>query len=78
MKFNIKDIVKDNVVNFDHYRAGFLYYRVVVPDGIHFDSYLFPVPISDIGEATFLAQDKAILFMRYIRKAIDEKTFING
>lgn len=28
----------------------------------------FPVPISDIGDATFLAEDKAMLFMRYIRK----------
>lgn len=28
----------------------------------------FPVPIDDIGGAIFLAEDKAILFMRYIRK----------
>lgn len=32
---------------------------------------LFPVPISDIGNATFLAKDKAILFMRYIRKWLE-------
>jgi hypothetical protein len=31
----------------------------------------FPVPISDAGTATFLAQDKAILFMRYIRKHLE-------
>ena len=27
-----------------------------------------PVPLSDVGNATFLAEDKALLFMRYIRK----------
>ncbi len=76
MNFNIKDIVKNNTVQFHHYRAGVLYYQVVIPDGMHFKGYIFPVPIYDIGEATFLYQDKAILFMRYIKKAIDEKTFI--
>ena len=30
----------------------------------------FPVPINDVGNARFL-QDKAILFMRWIRKHID-------
>ena len=30
----------------------------------------FPVPINDCGDGTFLAEDKAILFMRYIRKHI--------
>lgn len=32
------------------------------------DGFEFPVPIDDTGGATFLAQDKAMLFMRYIRK----------
>jgi hypothetical protein len=31
----------------------------------------FPVPTEDIGNATFLAEDKAMLFMRYIRKHLD-------
>ena len=31
----------------------------------------FPVPIEDIGDATFLADDKALLFMRYIRKHLE-------
>jgi len=29
------------------------------------------VPIADAGTATFLAEDRAILFMRYIRKHIE-------
>lgn len=32
---------------------------------------LFAVPIEDIGNATFLAEDKAMLFMRYIRKYLN-------
>jgi len=30
--------------------------------------FIFPVPLDDVGGAEMLAQDKAILFMRYIRK----------
>lgn len=59
----IKDHVK-GVVDFQYYRAGYLYY-------LSESGLLFPVPISDTGEATFLAQDKAILFMRYIRKYLE-------
>jgi len=53
----------DKKVKFSFYRAGYLYYQCE-------DGFEFPVPISDIGEATFLAEDKAIFFMRYIRKHI--------
>lgn len=57
----ILKIVKDKKVEFSFYRAGNLYYKTEC--GIE-----FPVPIADAGEATFLKEDKAILFMRYIRK----------
>lgn len=56
------DMVRDNkTVSFKYYRENELWYETE-------DGFLFPVPISDIGTATFLATDKAILFMRYIRK----------
>jgi hypothetical protein len=29
-----------------------------------------------VGDATLDAQDKAIIFMRYIRKALDDGTFV--
>lgn len=96
MELEIKDLVKDNTVEFDSYRAGFFYYRVKryrkeeehrdefdcyeyvdgMGDDIWYNSYIFPVPIEDIGSATLLAEDKAITFMRWIRKAIEDKTFI--
>lgn len=59
---SLKDMVKDNKkVNFKFYRDGNLVYETDC--GLE-----FPVPVEDIGNATFMAQDKAILFMRYIRK----------
>jgi hypothetical protein len=50
------------VVNFVRYHDGNLWYRT------EHTNFEFPVPIEDIGNASFLAQDKGILFMRYIRK----------
>lgn len=75
---NIKDLVsKEHVVAFDSYRAGFFYYNVFninkVPDG---ETYQFTIPVEDIGNATLMATDKAIIFMRWIRKAIQDNTLI--
>ena len=59
---NIKEMVKgDKKVTFQYYRDGDLWYR-------HEDGFEFPVPISDVGNATMLATDRAMFFMRYIRK----------
>ncbi len=70
---NIKDIVKDNTVRFVRYRQGVAYYGVSVPTE---GDYIFPVPLEDIGDATLELEDKAILFMRYIRRAIGEGSFV--
>ena len=69
---NIKEIVKGNQVYFSHYRESHLYYKVDVKGKV----YMFTVPIEDIGDATFEARDKAMLFMRYIKKALDDDTFV--
>lgn len=62
---NIKDMVIDNKkVTFQFYRAGELWYKTET-------GFEFPVPISDTGDAVFMKEDKAILFMRYIRKHLD-------
>lgn len=62
---NIKDMVKDNKrVTFVFYRENELWYKTEC-------GFEFPVPISDVGNATMLASDKALLFMRYIRKHIE-------
>lgn len=73
-KVDLKEIVKDNEVRFFKYRQGIAYYTVRVPsEGI---DYMFPVPLSDIGDATLHATDKALVFMRYIRQALADGTFV--
>jgi len=62
---NIKDLIKDKKVKFSHYKEQELWYFV---DGTDFK---FPVSTDDVGNATFLAEDKAILFMRWIRKHLE-------
>jgi len=65
-KRDIKEMVRDNkMVTFTYYRAGNLYYKTEC--GLE-----FPVPISDAGEATFNAKEKAMLMMRYIRLYLKE------
>lgn len=57
-------VANDRKVRFTHFKAGELWY--VTETG-----FAFPVPVTDdkeIGDASFLAEDKAMLFMRYIRK----------
>lgn len=72
---DIKDfVVKDNFVYFDSFRAGVFYYTVCKANSDIM--YRFQVPIEDIGGATLLAEDKSITFMRWIRKSMDDKTFI--
>lgn len=62
---SIKDMVKDQKkVRFSFYRDNELWY--VTEDGFE-----FPVPLDEVGNATFLHEDKAILLMRYIRKHVE-------
>jgi len=51
---NIKNIVKNNTAKFSFYRAGYMYYEVVV-DG---QAYRFPVSLEDLGTATCLSNTK--------------------
>lgn len=55
----------DKKVHFLYYRANELWYETD-------DKFVFPVPINDTGDATFLNEDRAMLFMRYIRKHLEE------
>jgi hypothetical protein len=54
-------IINNQKVRFSFYRDGQLWYETEC-------GFRFPVPIAEAGTATFLAEDRAILFMRYIRK----------
>jgi hypothetical protein len=61
---SIKDMVKDGKkVKFMFYKQNELWYTTEC-------GFEFPVPIEDCGDGVFLVEDKAMLFMRYIRKHI--------
>jgi len=60
----LTEMVKDKKVRFSYYRDGELWYKTE-------DGFEFPVPLSDAGNAVFQAEDKALLFMRWIRKQLD-------
>jgi hypothetical protein len=62
---SIKDMVKDNKkVSFVFYREGELWYKTEC-------GFQFSVPINDVGSAAMLNEDKAILYMRWIRKHME-------
>lgn len=66
MKYDIKEMVKDGKkVRFVQYKHNQLWYETEC-------GFRFPVDTSDTGDGTFLAEDKAMFLMRYIRKAIAE------
>jgi hypothetical protein len=69
----LKDMVKDNTVRFEHYKDKELWYKLSHGDN---EEKIFPVTIDDVGTATLMKEDKALYFMRYIRKylkIIEEK-----
>ena len=60
---SIKEMVTDKVVEFVFFQHNQLWYRTEC-------NFMFPVPIDDTGDGAFQRTDKAIYFMRYIRKHI--------
>ena len=60
---SVKEIVKGKNAHFVFFRDKSLFYETD-------DGFQFPIPIEDAGSATFNAEEKAILLMRYIRKHI--------
>jgi len=74
MEPKIKDIVKGNMAHFSFYRSGNMFYTVTA----HGVKWMFPVSLEDIGGASLFSEMKAITLMRYIRKALEDKTFVKG
>jgi hypothetical protein len=72
MSHDLKTVVRDgNKAKFSHYRDGKFLYLVMVQD----QTYNVPIPIEDAKETTLFAEFKAITLMRWIGKAIEDKTF---
>lgn len=77
----VTDFVKNSrEAEFFYYRKGFFYYMIHltdVEDSLgEYDTYVFPIPQEDLGDASLYKKEKAIHLMRYIRKAIDEGTMV--
>jgi hypothetical protein len=72
---SITDFVsKNNFAIFDSFRNGVFYYNIA-----HLKSsekYQFQIPIEDISGATLNAYQKSVSMMRWIRKSLEDKTFI--
>lgn len=62
----VAKLVKGNQVLFTDYRDGELWYG-----GWILAVFSFPVPIADTGSGVFRREDKAITYMRWIRKHIE-------
>lgn len=61
----LKELVANGKrVQFVMYRKNELHYKTD-------DGFAFVVPTEDCGDGSFLAEDKAMLFMRYIRKQLE-------
>lgn len=54
-------VIENRVAKFEYYRDSSLWYKT------EFDE-IFPVPIDDVGNATFNSEEKALLLMRYMRQ----------
>ena len=69
----LKELVQQkNRVQFIMYRKGELHYEVYDSENVLLlQLFRFVVPIDDCGDGEFLVDDKAMLFMRYIRKQLD-------
>ena len=73
----VSHIVKGTIAQFQCYRDGELWYRIMVDTidlgdetnkGIEF---CFPVPINDTGTGIFDNRMKAITLMRWVRKHLE-------
>lgn len=69
MEIKITDLVKaGKEVSFVFYSAGNLWYDAWADLATGPRLFRFPVPLTDVGTATFNAKDKAMLFMRWMRQ----------
>ena len=65
MALSVGEIVRQGeMVKFVCLRKGNMYYETV-------GGFVFPVPLEDIGDATFQAAEKSLLLMRYIRMHVE-------
>ena len=73
MKLEVTKFVRPGkLAYFDFFRAGIFYYRILNEQ----TWYNFCIPLEDLGSATLNTEEKAITLMRWIRKSMEDGTFI--
>lgn len=75
LKQNLTELIKGKYAHFVYYQDGNLFY-CLGDQHEHTGTFNFPVPISDCGSARFTSVDKAIFFMKWIKKHL--KTMEEG
>lgn len=74
-KVSIKEVVrKPNVVKFDHFKDGSFMYHAYDPNKTAMDDrtiYRFTIPMAEVQDAKLPCVENAMMFMRFVRKAID-------
>jgi hypothetical protein len=74
MKHSLKEIVKDNMANFDYINQGKVYYRIIV------DSTIYQLEIDSMDDEWkniyIKSEYKAITLMRWIRKGMNNDKFV--
>lgn len=74
-ELKIGDIIKHSTnTSFEFYRQGYLYYKI--GNEVIGGTYVYPVEVSDLGTATVSLEEKPITMMRYIRKALENESFV--
>lgn len=79
MNLTTSEVIKQGgLCYFSYLRAGFAYYNIDFNDNENgrTDTYMFAIPLDDIGNGSLHNQEKPITLMRWIRKAIESKEFI--
>lgn len=68
----IKQLIREQA-RFTHYEEGNLWYQVIWTDddGAWGGLFDFPIPVEDAATGRFLSSDRAMIFMRWMRKHIE-------
>ena len=77
MKRKVSELIKSNYCSFSHLRGGMLYYTISENvDSRTINTYMFPIPITELGDSSINVREKAIKLIVWIKKAIKEDTFL--
>lgn len=77
MKRKVSDLIKSNYCSFSHIRRGMLYYTISENiDSRTIITYIFPIPISELGSSSISVRERAVSLIVWIKKAIKEDNFL--